>query len=238
MVSVYYADICTCPMPPAREILSDALALWIQLHTHWWLSVCSWYLLSCTSTCTLYWFVFGLAPFRTLVMCDLWWSLSLLDVCTCTMPLAREILSDALGLWIQLHTKYIHTAGNGGLSLLLLCTSILLCTLLDPNENTLALMMVPLCLIYSPVWWPVSVRSWATHLRFEPSCIHIGPLSKLLSMCSFLLVFILMIVLLCLIYAPVWCPVPVISEESAQETKYLHRLSKVHLTRIAKVEFF
>ena len=135
----------------------------------------------------------------------------------------------------KVHT---HTAGNDGLSLPLLCTSILLCTLLDPNENTLALMMVPLCLIYSPVWWPVSVRSWATHLRFEPSCIHIDPLSKLLSMCSFLLVFILMIVLLCLIYTPVWCPVSVRSEESAQETKYLYRLSKVHLTRIAKVEFF
>ena len=73
----------------------------------------------------------------------------------------------------KVHT---HTAGNDGLSLPLLCTSILLCTLLDPNENTLALMMVPLCLIYSPVWWPVSVRTWATHLPFGPSCIHIGPL--------------------------------------------------------------
>ena len=161
------------------------------------------------------------------------------DICTCPMPPAREILSDALALWIQLHTKYIHTAGNDGLSLLLLCTSILLCTLLDPNENTLALMMVPLCLICSPFWCPVSVRSWATHLRFEPSCIHIGPLSiAVYVLFSSLLVFILMIVLLCLIYAPVWCPVSVRSEESAQETKYLHRLSKVHLTRIAKKWFF
>ena len=92
------------------------------------------------------------------------------------MPLAREILSDALALWIQLHTKYLHTAGNDGMSLLLLCTSFLLCTLLDPNGNTLALMMVPPCLIYSPVWCPVSVRSWATHLPFGPSCSHIGQL--------------------------------------------------------------
>ena len=96
------------------------------------------------------------------------------DICTCPMPPTREILSDALALWIQLHTKYIHTAGDVGLSLLAPCTYILPCTLLDPNGNTLALMMVRLCLLYAPVWCPVSVRSWATHLPFGPSCTHIG----------------------------------------------------------------
>ena len=180
MVSVYrrkcwYMHLPYAPCPWNLEWRTCPLE-WIQLHTHWFLSVSSWYLISRTSTCTLYWFVFDLALFRTLVMCDLWWSLSMLDVCACSMPLAREILSDALALWIQLHTKYKHTAGNGGLSFLLLCTSILLCTLLDPKGNTLALMMVPLCLIYSPVWCPVPVRSWATHLPFGPSCSHIGPL--------------------------------------------------------------
>ena len=103
-------------------------------------------------------------------------SLDLSDVSACRMMILKVRF-----FW---DTLYIHTAG--GQSVLVLCTSILLWTLLDLNGNTLALMMVPLCLIYSPVWCPVSVRS----------------------------------------------------EESAQETKYLHRLSKLHLTRIAKKMIF
>ena len=103
------------------------------------------------------------------------------------MPPARDILSDALALWIQLHTKYIHTAGNDGLPLLVLL-----------------FWFVPFWIqmeTHWPLWW--YLRAWYTLLSdvqcpwdLERRICPLGPVAVilvrcwLLSMCSSLLVFI------------------------------------------------
>ena len=235
MVSVY-VDICNCPMPPAREILSDALALWIQLHTHWFLSVCSWYLLSCTSTCTFYWFVFDLAPIRTLVMCDLWWSLSLLISALALCPLPVKS-------WVT-HLPFGSSCIQSTYTLLVMMVCLYF-------NFVLLFYFVPFWIqmeTHWPLWWFLCLSCLMTRVReiLSDAFALWAQLQSYWSavdccLCALLylyLYFILMMVLMCLIYAPVWCPVSVRSEESAQETKYLHRLSKVHLTRIAKNDFF